>query len=126
MGMVMLVAFMVALGLQLPGILENDFNIREVELEGLAAADYSTGLIALGAGVAAILSFETRGATAVGVAISVTTVPASAYFGVAMALGETFEAWGALLVLGINLALLVVGGTITLYLQRMLTPGSRQ
>lgn len=126
MGMVMLVAFMVALGLQLLGILENDFNIREVELEGLAAADYSTGLIALGAGVAAILSFETRGATAVGVAISVTTVPASAYFGVAMALGETFEAWGALLVLGINLALLVVGGTITLYLQRMLTPGSRQ
>lgn len=124
MGMVMLVAFIVALGLQLAGILANDFNVREIELEGLAAADYSTGLIALGAGVAAILSFETRGATAVGVAISVTTVPASAYFGVAAATGEMGEAWGALLVLGINLLLLVVGGTLTLYLQRLFTPVS--
>lgn len=125
MGMVMLVAFVVALGLQLAGILANDFNVREIELEGLAAADYSTGLIALGAGVAAILSFETRGATAVGVAISVTTVPASAYFGVAAATGEMGEAWGALLVLGINLLLLVVGGSLTLYLQRLFTPVSQ-
>ena len=124
MGMVMLVAFLVALCLQVLGILDHDFDIREVELEGLADAGYSAGLIALGAGVATILSFETRGATAVGGAISVTTVPASAYFGVAMAVGETFEAWGALLVLGINLALLVVGGSITLHLQRILTPRS--
>ncbi|MBN8866414.1 MAG: DUF389 domain-containing protein [Solirubrobacterales bacterium] len=122
MGMVMLVSFLVALALQGVGILESDFDVREVELQGLAAADYSTGLIALGAGVAAMLSFETRGASAVGVAISVTTVPASAYFGVASALGEMDKAWGALLVLGINLVLLVVGGAITLYLQRRFTP----
>lgn len=122
MGMVMLVAFIVALGLQLSGILHSDFDVREIELQGLANADYSTGLIALGAGVAAILAFETRSATAVGVAISVTTVPASAYFGVAMALGEMDRAWGALLVLGINLVLLVVGGTLTLHFQRVFTP----
>lgn len=126
MGMVMLVACIVAFGLQLLGILSNDFDVREVELEGLAEADYSTGMIALGAGVAAILSFETRGATAVGVAISVTTVPASAFFGVAMALGETYEARGAILVLGLNLLLLVTGGTITLYLQRIFTPKHRR
>jgi uncharacterized hydrophobic protein (TIGR00271 family) len=122
MGCVMLVSFIVALALQLVGILASDFDVREIELEGLAAADYSTGLIALGAGVAAMLSFETRGASAVGVAISVTTVPASAYFGVAMALGEASEALGALLVLGINLVLLIVGGSITLYFQRLFTP----
>lgn len=126
MGMVMLVACIVAFALQLLGILSNDFDVREVELEGLAEADYSTGMIALGAGVAAILSFETRGATAVGVAISVTTVPASAFFGVAMALGETYEARGAILVLGLNLLLLVTGGTITLYLQRIFTPKHRR
>jgi Domain of unknown function (DUF389) len=41
-------------------------------------------LIALAAGVAAILFFETRASAAVGVAISVTTIPASAYLGVAI------------------------------------------
>ncbi|MCC6755852.1 MAG: DUF389 domain-containing protein [Solirubrobacterales bacterium] len=122
MGAVMLVALLVGIMLQLVGILASDFDVRQIALEGLARADYSTGMIALGAGVAAMLSFETRGATAVGVAISVTTVPASAYFGVAASVGEMGKAWGALLVLGINLALLVVGGTITLYLQRLFTP----
>ena len=46
--------------------------------------DYSTVLVALAAGVAAMLSFETRASAAVGVAISVTTIPASAYLGVAI------------------------------------------
>lgn len=122
MAMVMLVSLLLALALQIFGALTDDFDVRNAELAGLNAADYSTGLIALGAGVAAILSFETRGATAVGVAISVTTVPASAYFGVAAACGEFGQASGALLVLGINLFLLVVGGSFTLWLQRRFTP----
>lgn len=122
MGTVMLVACVVAIGLQLVGVLDHNFDVKEVELEGLANADYSTGLIALGAGVAAMLSFETRGASAVGVAISVTTVPASAFFGVAIAVGEIAEAWGALLVLGLNLILLLTGGTVTLHFQRRFTP----
>ena len=126
MSTVMLVAAIVALALQGFGILESDFDVREVELDGLARADYSTGLIALGAGVAAMLSFETRGATAVGVANSVSTVPASVLIGVAMALGEVSQAWGALAVLGINLCLLVTGGSITLWLQRFFTPLHRQ
>lgn len=125
MGTVMLVAAVVSLSLQLVGILDQNFDVREIQLDGLAQVDYSTGLIALGAGVAAMLSFETRGATAVGVAISVTTVPASAFFGVAMALGEAAQAWGALLVLGMNMVLLVAGGSITLWLQRKLTPVHR-
>ena len=45
-------------------------------LESLGTTDYSTVLIALAAGMAAMLSFETRAAAAVGVAISVTTIPA--------------------------------------------------
>ena len=125
MVLVMLVAALVAGGLELTGILSSSFDIREVNIEGLAHPDYSTPLIALGAGVAAILSFETRAAAAVGVAISVTTVPASAFFGVAMVLGEPDRAWGALEVLGINLVLLVVGGTLTLYMQRFFTPARK-
>lgn len=120
--LVMLVAGLVAAGLEVTGILSEDFNVREVNLQGLAHADYATPMIALGAGVAAILSFETRAAAAVGVAISVTTVPASAFFGVALMLGESSRAWGALEVLGINLAMLVLAGSVTLHLQRRFTP----
>lgn len=122
MVLVMAVAGLVAAVLDLVGILGSDFDVKEISIQGLAHPDYSTPLIALGAGIAAILSFETRAAAAVGVAISVTTVPASAFFGVAMALGEPDRAWGALEVLGINLALLVIGGSLTLYLQRVFTP----
>lgn len=122
LGMVMLVAALLVFFLHLFGLIADDFDVREIELQGLAKADYATALIALGAGVAAILSFETRSASAVGVAISVTTVPASALLGVAAGLGELSEVWGALLVLGINLVLLVAGGSLTLHLQRLLTP----
>ena len=42
-----------------------------------------------------MLSFETRASTAVGVAISVTTIPASAYLGVALGGGGIEHALGA-------------------------------
>ena len=51
-------------------------------------------------------------------AISVTTIPASAYLGVATGVGEEIEALGALLVLGVNVVMLVVGGCLTLVVQR--------
>jgi len=122
MGLVMLVAMVMSFILELIGILDPGSNDYLGGLKGLASADYVTVLIAASAGIAAILSFETRAANAVGVAISVTTVPASAFFGVALAFGEPDRAWGALEVLGINLALLVVAGTITLLLQRRFAP----
>ena len=55
---------------------------------------------ALAAGVAGMLALETRASSAVGVAISVTTIPAAAYLGVAVGLGEYATARGALGVLG--------------------------
>ncbi len=75
-------------------------------------------LIALAAGIAAMLTFETRASTAVGVAISVTTIPASAYLGVAIGGGGASEALGALVVLLINVSLMIVSGSLTLALQR--------
>ncbi|HKE65460.1 MAG TPA: DUF389 domain-containing protein [Micromonosporaceae bacterium] len=75
---------------------------------------------ALAAGIAATLSFETRASAAVGVAISVTTIPAAAYVGVAIAVGQPGKAGGALSVLGVNVAMLLVGGSAVLAVQRWL------
>jgi hypothetical protein len=52
------------------------------------------------------------------VAISATTIPASAYLGVAAGVGETSKAAGALLVLSVNVAMLLIGGGLTLVTQR--------
>jgi hypothetical protein len=54
------------------------------------------------------------------VAISVTTIPAAAYVGVAAGLNEPGKAWGALAVLGTNVAMMVIGAVGTLGLQRVL------
>jgi uncharacterized hydrophobic protein (TIGR00271 family) len=89
-------------------------------LDGLSTVNVSTPLVAFAAGVAGILALETRASSAVGVAISVTTIPASAYLGVSAALGEVSKAGGALAVLGVNVAMLLVGGCSALLLQRRL------
>jgi uncharacterized hydrophobic protein (TIGR00271 family) len=114
------VAAGLAWGLQTVGILTGNFQVHDSALHGLADIDYSTILVALAAGVAAMLSFETRAASAVGVAISVTTIPASALFGVSLGLGEVSVSWGAAGVLGVNVVLLLVSGTLTLALQTSL------
>lgn len=89
-------------------------------LDGLSSVNISTPIVALAAGVAAILALETRASSAIGVAISVTTIPASAYLGVAAGVGEASKARGALAVLGVNVAMLLLGGCATLLLQRWL------
>ena len=77
--------------------------------------------VAAAAGVAAMLSFETRASFAVGVAISVTTIPAAAYVGVAAGLGEWNGALGgAVAVLGVNLVMLLVAGATTLGIQAVI------
>jgi uncharacterized hydrophobic protein (TIGR00271 family) len=117
------VAALLTFLLDVTGILDSGFNVEDSSISALAAhTDYSTLLVALAAGVAAMLSFETRASAAVGVAISVTTIPASAYFGVAIGNGEADEALGAVLVLAINVALLILSTSGTLALQRRLSP----
>jgi uncharacterized membrane protein len=65
-----------------------------------------------------MMAFERPGGAAVGVAISVTTIPAAAYVGAAMAMGRDDPMWGALEVLIANVIMLVVASTTTLELQR--------
>ena len=48
-----------------------------------------------------------------------TTIPAAAYAGVALGLGDIEDALGGLAVLGVNLCSLLVTGTATLAVQRL-------
>ncbi len=120
LGLVVVTAAVIAALLKWTGILPDGFQVEHSSLHTLAHLDYSTVLVASAAGVAAMLSFESGAAAAVGVAISVTTIPASAYLGVAIGAGGIDKAGGALAVLAVNVALLIVTGSLTLLVQRVL------
>jgi uncharacterized hydrophobic protein (TIGR00271 family) len=96
------------------------FAVGESALSDLTTVNASTILVAFAAGVAGMLSLETRASSVVGVAISITTIPAAAYLGVAAGVREAARALGALAVLGINIAVLVLAGTLTLAVLRRL------
>jgi uncharacterized hydrophobic protein (TIGR00271 family) len=102
-------------------LIPTGFDIEETGvLGGLTAVSNETIAVALVAGIAGMLALETRASSGVGVAISVTTIPAAAYLGVAAGLRETDKALGALGVLGANVSMMVVGAVATLALQRFL------
>lgn len=78
-------------------------------------------VVALLAGVAGILSMTAgKSAPLVGVFISVTTVPAAGNLAVAVPLGHWTEVSASLVQLGVNIAGMLLAGTLTLFLQRAL------
>jgi uncharacterized hydrophobic protein (TIGR00271 family) len=84
-------------------------------------------LVALLAGAAGMLSLTSaRSGTLIGVLISVTTVPAAGNTAVALALGHSVIAVGALLQLLINLASILSAGVLVLLLQRWAGRGTRR
>ena len=99
-------------------LLPSGFNVDETVLRSLASINDETVAVAFVAGIAAMLAFETRASSGVGVAISVTTIPAAAYLGVAAGLGEASKALGSLEVLATNVVMIVAGASVTLGLQR--------
>jgi hypothetical protein len=102
------------------GRIPTGFSLGATVLGSLDAVNDETIVVALVAGVAAMLAFETRASAGVGVASSVTTIPAAAYLGVAAGLGEVGKAEGALAVLAVNVCMLVVSVSGTLAFQRWL------
>jgi hypothetical protein len=86
----------------------------------------TTILVAAAAGVAGMLAVETRASAAVGVGISVTTIPASAFLGVAAGTGELGQSWSALAVLGANIAMMLLGGSLALATQRLRASRARE
>ena len=106
-------------------LVPSDFNIHSTVLGSLTTVNNETIVVALVAGVAGMLALETRASSGVGVAVSVTTIPAAAYLGVATGLGEGDTARGALEVLSVNVAMLIVGVCGTLAVQRLLSRRAR-
>jgi uncharacterized hydrophobic protein (TIGR00271 family) len=99
------------------GALPQGFSLGEFSA-AQTHVNATTILVAFAAGVAGMLAVETRASSAVGVAISVTTIPATAYLGVALGVGEFRTSLSALAVLGANVAMMLAGGSLALVVQR--------
>jgi uncharacterized hydrophobic protein (TIGR00271 family) len=102
------------------GLIPSGFDFDSTVVGTLTDVGNETIVVALAAGIAGMLALETRASSGVGVAVSVTTIPAAAYLGVAAGLGEADQARGAVGVLAANVVMLVVGAAGTLALQRLL------
>jgi uncharacterized hydrophobic protein (TIGR00271 family) len=123
MGATCLTAAVLTLILDLLDLLPSGFKVGQSAVFGLTTVNDETIAVALAAGVAGMLALETRASAAVGVAISITTIPAAAYLGVAAGVAEAGKALGALAVLGVNVAMLVIAGSLTLVVQRRFVAG---
>jgi uncharacterized hydrophobic protein (TIGR00271 family) len=117
-------AALVAALLDALGLLPHGFSLGEIAASQ-THVNASTILVALSAGVAGMLAVETRASSAVGVAISVTTVPAVAYLGVAAGTGERGHSLSGLAVLTTNVAMMLIGGSAALAVQRVIASRRR-
>jgi uncharacterized hydrophobic protein (TIGR00271 family) len=106
--------------LNLFDLLPTEFAVHEIGLVSEVHIEAETIIVALAAGVAGMLAVETRASMGVGVAISVTTIPAAAFLGVAAGIGQFSKSLSALSVLGTNVAMMLVGGSTALAIQRRL------
>jgi uncharacterized hydrophobic protein (TIGR00271 family) len=119
LGTAALAAYVATVLLRLFGQVSDDLILAETTMgEALTHIGPGSLMVAAAAGVAGMLAFERPGGAAVGVAISVTTIPAAAYVGAALGMGRDDPMWGALMVLLSNVAVLLVAGSATLALQR--------
>ncbi|MFG2921539.1 DUF389 domain-containing protein [Streptomyces sp. NPDC048305] len=83
--------------------------------------DWMSFVVALLAGIAGTLSLTSaKSGALIGVAISVTTVPAAANAAVAFSYQDLDQAWGSSVQLLANLGGIVLAGTVTLLVQKVL------
>ncbi|MGW0909744.1 DUF389 domain-containing protein [Streptomyces sp. NPDC002853] len=91
------------------------------------APDWFSFVVAVLAGAAGMLSLTSaKSGALVGVAISVTTVPAAANAAVALSYGDAKQTWGSTEQLLLNLLGIVVAGTLTLLVQKFLWAKQRE
>ncbi|MER7483043.1 DUF389 domain-containing protein [Streptomyces sp. NPDC126510] len=91
------------------------------------APDWFSFVVAVLAGIAGTLSLTSaKSGALVGVAISVTTVPAAANAAVALSYGDTSQTWGSTEQLLLNLLGIIVAGTATLLAQKWFWTKQRQ
>jgi uncharacterized hydrophobic protein (TIGR00271 family) len=112
-------AFAATVVLRVFGRVPEDLRLADTMMgEALTEIGPGSLIVAAVAGVAGMMAFERPSGAAVGVAISVTTIPAAAYVGAAMAMGRDDPMWGALGVLLANVVTLILASTATLTAQR--------
>jgi uncharacterized hydrophobic protein (TIGR00271 family) len=99
-----------------------DFTADEHQIANLISSpDAFTVIVAVCAGAAGMLSLTTaKSGALIGVLISVTTIPAAANIGVAAAYGDEDGWTGSATQLALNLASILVAGTLVLMIQRLL------
>ena len=104
------------------GLTAGDFDTQEHEFaELISQPDFFSFFVAFCAGVVGMLSLTTAKSSAlVGVFISITTIPAAANAGVAAAYGDWSTVLGSLGQLLVNLAAILLAGTLTLVVERRL------
>ncbi|MFC8424887.1 DUF389 domain-containing protein [Streptomyces sp. NPDC057236] len=91
------------------------------------APDWFSFVVAVLAGAAGTLSLTSaKSGALVGVAISVTTVPAAANAAVALSYGDTVQTWGSTEQLLLNLFGITLAGTATLLAQKYFWAGQRE
>ncbi|WP_155058629.1 DUF389 domain-containing protein [Streptomyces blattellae] len=91
------------------------------------APDWFSFVVAVLAGMAGTLSLTSaKSGALVGVAISVTTVPAAANAAVALSYGDTEQTWGSTEQLLLNLLGILLAGTLTLLAQKWLWATQRE
>ncbi|MBB5139409.1 putative hydrophobic protein (TIGR00271 family) [Thermocatellispora tengchongensis] len=96
-------------------------NTGHEEVQFIVKPDRWSFIVALLAGIAGVLSITAgKSSSLVGVFISVTTVPAAGYAALGIALGQWSEVGGSVAQLAVNIAGMIIAGTLTLYAQRFL------
>ncbi|MBO1420477.1 DUF389 domain-containing protein [Streptomyces sp. FH025] len=121
-GFAVAMALTVCFGLLMDGLglfSEAKFDAARPNTSFIWQPDATSFVVAFLAGIAGLLSLTSaKAGTLVGVAISVTTVPAAANAAVALGYGEVKQFWGSSVQLLLNLSGIVVAGVLTLLVQQ--------
>ncbi|MFD4719496.1 DUF389 domain-containing protein [Streptomyces sp. NPDC058423] len=129
-GFAVAMAVTVAFSLFMNGVGLFEFSLLEGDRPNTAFIydpDAFSFVVAVLAGVAGTLSLTSaKSGALVGVAISVTTVPAASNAAVALSYGDYGQAGGSSLQLVVNLVGIIVAGTLTLFVQKWLWTRQRR
>jgi uncharacterized hydrophobic protein (TIGR00271 family) len=114
--------FLASVAIKELGLAPDGFDLDDREFtEFITNPDFFSFFVAFLAGTAGVLSLTSaKSGALIGVLISVTTIPAAANIGLAAAYGDGAEWRGAMAQLSVNLAMIVLAGVGTLFVQRLL------
>jgi uncharacterized hydrophobic protein (TIGR00271 family) len=114
--------FLATLAFKATGVTPKEFSAEDHGLANVIAnPDFFAFFVAACAGVAGMLSLSTaKSGALIGVLISVTTIPAAANIGLAAAYADWPASLGSMGQLAINLGAILLSGTATLTVQRVL------